>query len=515
MNPSAQDMAREFAVLGGTHAFGIPGGGPSLDWVDAFEKAGGTFVTTGHEATGAFMAGAFGRLGKVGAAISIKGPGFANMFPGLLSNRYEGHPMLVFSEAYPSGDTSGRRHKWLDQRATTPWLRHPPAKGGPRVAGAWAAACRESPSPVLLELSPTPLSAEGACGGKMPAPTTVDFSPLKRASRPVLVVGSCALRRPWGGRLAGLGLPVFTTPAAKGVVDESLPHAAGIYTGDGKAATVEARLLPLADMVVLLGVRAGEVLSPKLPGCKCLVLDCSGTDAREVFPDNTMDVNGARLEDDAVEELFRLLQERSWGEAETVGARKRQRAVLDASGTAWGNAFEQTSSAMPDATHVLDTGNYTVLAEHFLPAAGASSVLGTPNGRFMGAGIGHALGAAFARPGHPVILWIGDGGIRSYFSELALAAEYRLPVLVVCLRDGHFGSILGRARAAGLGAGPLIMRERHLDDAAAALGLGAERLESLARLPDFAAQWAKAPGPVLVEVRLDADNYIATTALFR
>jgi len=515
MIPSAQDMARDFASLGATHAFGIPGGGPSLDWVDAFEKSGGTFITTGHEATGAFMAGAFGRLGGKAAAVSIKGPGFANLFPGLLSNRYEGYPMLVFSEAYPSGDASGRRHKWLDQRATTPWLRHALPSAGTVVAGAWEAARKESPSPVLLELSATPSTAPGSSGGKTPGTAGVDFSLLKRASRPVLIVGSCALRRSWGKVLALLHVPVFTTPAAKGVIDESLAHAAGIYTGDGKAATVEASLLPQADVVVLLGVRAGEVLSPRLPGPACLVLECDGTEAPEVFPDNSLDTNTARLDDAGVAELFRLLGERAWGAAETAASRKIQRAALDATGTAWGKVFAETAGHAPGATHVLDTGNFTVLAEHFLSASAPYSVVGTPNGRFMGAGIGHALGAAFARPGQPVILWIGDGGIRSYFAELALAAEHRLPLMVVCLRDGYFGSILGRAQSAGLGDGPLVMQERHLVDAADKLGLASSRLEGLEAFPDFVREWLRVPAPAFAEVRIESATYLSTTALFR
>lgn len=515
MIPSAQDMARDFAALGATHAFGIPGGGPSLDWVDAFGKSGGTFITTGHEATGAFMAGAFGRLGGKAAAVSIKGPGFANLFPGLLSNRYEGYPMLVFSEAYPSGDASGRRHKWLDQRTTTPWLRHVLPTGGPVVARAWETARKESPSPVLLELSATPSMTGEVSGGKAPGTAAVDFSLLKSASRPVLIVGSCALRRSWGKVLALLHVPVFTTPAAKGVIDESLAHAAGIYTGDGKAVTVEASLLPQADVVVLLGVRAGEVLSPKWPGAACLDLECDGTEATEVFPDNSLDTNSARLDDAGVAELFRLLGERSWGSVELAEARKKQRGALDATGTAWGRVFAETAALAPGATHVLDTGNFTVLAEHFLPAAAPHSVIGTPNGRFMGAGIGHALGAAFARPGQPVILWIGDGGIRSYFSELALAAEHRLPLLVVCLRDGYFGSILGRARSAGLTDGPLVMQERHLVDASAKLGLASSRLDGLEALPSFVREWLRAPASAFAEVPIESATYLSTTALFR
>ena len=514
MSETPSSLARDFFGRGGSHAFGIPGGGPSLEWVDAFQKAGGTFITTGHEATGGFAAGAFGRLGHAAAALSIKGPGFANLIPALLSNRYEGNPMLVFSEAYASGDSSGRRHKWLDQRAATPWLRHTLHPGdGPPVARALAAARVESPSPVLVELpggvcSSAPYDSPGTF-----LPTTPDFSRLRQASRVMLIVGSCALRQPWGKKLGELRLPVFTTAAAKGALDESLPHAAGIYTGDGKPATMEASLLPLADLVILLGVRAGEILSPRPPGKNCLAFEAPGPGGLDLFPDDPTDTR--ELDAAGEEELFSLLSGMSWGVGAIAAAKKEQRAHLDSVDPQWGAAFDSLVSLAPEATHVLDTGNFTVLAEHFLSAAKPHSVLGTPNGRFMGAGIGHALGAAFARPEQPVFLWIGDGGIRSYFSELALAAEHALPLLVICLRDGYFGSILGRALNAGFETSPLLMRERHLDAAAGQLGLASVRLQGLDQLSEFAQQWMRSPTPTFAEVHLDSNLYLQTASLFR
>jgi acetolactate synthase-1/2/3 large subunit len=514
MSETPSSLARDFFSRGGSHAFGIPGGGPSLEWVDSFQKSGGTFITTGLEATGGFAAGAFGRLGRAAAAVSIKGPGFANLIPALLSNRYEGNPMLVFSEAYASGDYSGRRHKWLDQRAATPWLRHTLHPGSnPPVARAMAAARVESPSPVLVELpSGDKPSAPYDSPGTF-LPTTPNFSQLRQASRVMLIVGSCALRQPWGKKLRELDLPVFTTAAAKGALDESLPHAAGIYTGDGKPATMETALLPLADLVILLGVRAGEILSPRPPGASCLAFEAPGSDGLDVFPDDPTDTR--TLDAAGEEELFSLLSDRSWGVDEVAAAKKEQRTRLDSVDPQWGEAFDTLVHLAPEATHVLDTGNFTVLAEHFLSAPKPHSVLGTPNGRFMGAGIGHALGAAFARPGHPVFLWIGDGGIRSYFAELALAAEHALPLLVICLRDGYFGSILGRALNAGFETSPLLMRERHLDAVAGQWGLASVRLQGLDQLGSFAQQWIRSPAPAFAEVHLDSNLYLQTASLFR
>ena len=108
-------FSEEFVRHGGKMAFGVPGGGPSLALVDALAKQGAEFITTGHETTAALMAGAVARqTGAPSLAVTIKGPGFANLAPGLLANAYEGFPMLSVSEAYDTTKPGPRRHKWLD-----------------------------------------------------------------------------------------------------------------------------------------------------------------------------------------------------------------------------------------------------------------------------------------------------------------------------------------------------------------------------------------------------------------
>ena len=75
-------FAESFVRLGGLHAFGVPGGGPSLQLADVLERRGVKFITTAHETTAALMAGAVGRqTGAPALALSIKGPGFINFAP--------------------------------------------------------------------------------------------------------------------------------------------------------------------------------------------------------------------------------------------------------------------------------------------------------------------------------------------------------------------------------------------------------------------------------------------------
>ena len=91
-------FARSFVEAGGRHAFGVTGGGPSIELIDALIGAGAGYVPVAHETTAGLMAGACVRqTGRPVLAIAIKGPGFMNLAPALLSNAYEGFASLSIS----------------------------------------------------------------------------------------------------------------------------------------------------------------------------------------------------------------------------------------------------------------------------------------------------------------------------------------------------------------------------------------------------------------------------------
>ena len=54
---------------------------------------------------------------------------------------------------------------------------------------------------------------------------------------------------------------------------------------------------------------------------------------------------------------------------------------------------------------------------------------------------------------------IGDGGIGMFVADLKLAVQYRLPLLVVLMRDGYFGSIRTRSLRDGLTERPVTITE--------------------------------------------------------
>lgn len=514
-----ETFAQQFTALGGRRVFGVPGGGPSLELITQIERSGGSFIATGHEAVAALMTGAYARQTNTPAAcVTIKGPGFMNLSPGLLCNSYEGYPCLSISEAYPPDESSGRRHKWLNHLSVaSEFLRG--MHGFNEAAGAveswWREASGECPGPVHVDLVSQPEKV-----GEMPraAPQTGWRKKIVNAAveRPALLVGTWATRSAWRDKLASLKIPVFTTAAAKGAISEHLPHCAGVCTGDGKPSTPEKTLLPQAGLLICLGVRSGEMLSPAPPHANTLWFDAPGLHEQRVYPDNVFGARADSLSDADVMELLDLLAAKAWGLEETAAAHARLDHAMDGWDDSPRAAMRTVSQQLPGAAHIVDTGNFTVWAEHFLRVGHPLDLTGTPNGRYLGAGIGYALGTALARAPKPSVLWIGDGGIRANLAELSLAVDLKLPLLVIVMKDGYFGSIRGRARKLGWSQQPLTLPDHRLLRVAEAMGLATWDAPNATALDAVVKQWQHAgTPPALVEYHLAPDLYVDMTEQLR
>lgn len=72
---------------------------------------------------------------------------------------------------------------------------------------------------------------------------------------------------------------------------------------------------------------------------------------------------------------------------------------------------------------------------YFFPAAGG-----------LGFGLPAALGVQLAKPERQVIGVIGDGSANYAITALWSAAQYRIPVIFIILKNGTYGALRGFAR---------------------------------------------------------------------
>jgi acetolactate synthase-1/2/3 large subunit len=126
-----------------------------------------------------------------------------------------------------------------------------------------------------------------------------------------------------------------------------------------------------------------------------------------------------------------------------------------------------------------------------------------------------AIGAALADPARPVLAFTGDGGLMMGAGELGTAVQEGANVKLVVFNDASIALIEVKQRRRQF---PLQgMRYAPADLAAVARGFGwqARRVETPEELGPALREAFATPGPVLLDVAVEAEAYHAMVAALR
>jgi acetolactate synthase-1/2/3 large subunit len=477
------------------------------------QKQGCAFYLVSHEAAGALMAGGFGRVtGIPGVSLSIKGPGFSNMLSGIASNWLDRNPALSFSESYGPGSSSHRMHKRMAHaQMVRPVVKVYANNPAPEVlTELWNLCLAEEPGPVHVDFSAcmNQRSYEDCSAETNDPVLPQEISRLLcDTQRPVVIAGGLAARRAWRGKLARLKIPVLTTVAGKGAIDETLPQAAGVFTNSGGPFAPEGRILPMADLILGLGLRTTEIIDVKPLPCPVILLD-----ELKGKGNGLAAVAEARINEDTFSEALDQLEAKEWGVSEVVGAKTALAKKLSLERWLPAGAFQTVQELLPDSTlFFLDTGNFSVIGEHVLAARHPLGVTGSAQGRSMGVALPASIGAALAKPGTPVVVVVGDGGVRMYPEAITLAVQEKLPLLVLLMSDGFFSSVRQSAVQKGFPESLVRLNSPCWRSVFEALSCPARRIESLHGLEDALKAWKIDSGPLFLELRFEPQAYMAMT----
>ena len=501
----AQAFANAAGQRGSKHAFGVPGSGQSLELIHALEGNGVQFHSVHHEGAAAIMAGTVGRLsGQAAMAIAIKGPGLANMVGGMAACAYENLPMLAVTEAYGPDVPAAKAHKRLDQSALTAAVakgrRYLSANGpGFDDLANWAEA--EAPGPVFLELAGQIDQADAVPVAKTLPDMGDALGLIERAQRPIVIAGTLALRQGLSQQLNCLQIPVFSTAAAKGAVHEGLPHAAGVFTGVGQTLSPEAQLLQQADLIIGIGLRPGEVLGTGPFHCDAVNLDPIDAPGADGFAFAAVCRDAASAMD--------MLAQKAWGVEETAQATARLRQhLLQARDFLPAHAFAALATAFPSGVRVvIDTGYFCTIGEHIWQAPKADWCLSSGSGRAMGIGLPQAVAAAIHDPSVPTVLAVGDGGIAPFLAEAHLARRLNLPLAILQMSDGGYGSVRTRAIADGLTQAPMLEPGASWRAAFDGLGFATAETNTASGLSKVLSDWQPNEGPLFALLPMEPNPY--------
>lgn len=522
MTTLAAAIAGILCAHGVKRIFGVPGGGSSLDLIDAAAQQGIEFILCRTETAAAIMAAVTGELtGIPGVVLTGIGPGAASVVNGIAYASLERAPIIVITDAHEETAVAPP-HQIFDQQAlfapiSKAQRRLTPATGAADFAALFDLAAAEPPGPVHVNLSAKDAAGvsdrgPGRARTESPAPEAAALAGaadlLKAAARPVVVVGHqcrAAKRADAANALVrALGGPAMTTYKAKGVVPEDGPHFVGLFTN----AKLDHGVLAKADLIVFCGVDPVEMIPGGWPHrVPVIVLSETPGLAWPFVPD--IEVAGPVALSAA--HIAAIPPKTGWTESEIAHFRSsivEKLANAGGGGRAPDDVIDAiVAAAPPNARLAVDAGAHMFSAMARWPAQAPHDVMKSNGLSSMGFAVPAALASWLEDTDRPAIAITGDGGMMMCLSELSTAARLNANLTVIVLNDAALSLIDIKQQRQQRP--PLGVRYPRADFATAARGMGCASWTVAALDPlEFAlAEAFETEGPTLVDVSVDPSGY--------
>ena len=302
--------------------------------------------------------------------------------------------------------------------------------------------------------------------GADPAALAAAVELLLEAERPLILAGNGSLTSRIGDNILELatltGIPVATTPQAKGVIDETLPVCLGPIGRDG--VYPGNRASRGCDVLLALGTRFGDRSSSswrdgvthQIPPQKLIQVDQDSTQLGRNYPPAIGITASVAV---VVRQLIDALESRR----DDVSRSSANRSAWTKSWTGWKRQWEadiaktanredlpihpdrvisELTRSIPDNSIIVaDIGmNHTWVVQQWKVRRGGM-LLQSGGLAAMGMGVCGSLGAKLAAPDRPVIAVVGDGGFMMHNNAVATAVEYGLPVVWLVWNNCGYVSI--------------------------------------------------------------------------
>ena len=537
-------IARALLDNGVTHMFGIHGYINSV--VEEACRLGVNNVHFRHEQSAGFAADAYGRITqRAGVCYASASGGMSNYLAPLSQGIGALSPMVllvgqhgtagdgleVLQEGY-AADCFKSVTKWT--KRLTDW----------ELNSYWTQkalrdSCSYPPGPICLEVplnnqwrfGPEPQRKYLAAGdqprvppsGGEPAALVRVAALLMGASRPLIVAGDGVY---WsGGSSALLALatalqvPVNTRRTARGAVSEDHPLAL--------PSAARGAMLAEADLVVLVGMRAGELESwfeaPDWPRGKVAYVQINETPQElwHALPTREMVVGSSRLVLEQLLEYVASAAEKSksvdrssWiarlAKARDQSITRRAQLLEKYRGRQPIHTYELTDILAnvvdQDASVIYDSYSGSLYLTDAVKARFAGQILDAGPRVALGQGIGMAIGAAVARPGKQVVTLIGDGGIGIAGGDIETMIHYGIPAVVVVLNNSSWGGNSLQGQDIHPNIDWSVGKNNRWDKAFEALGAHGEYVEHSEDLAPAMRRALESGKPAVVNVVADCDG---------
>ena len=466
----ASDLfVRCLEVEGVARIFGVPGE-ENADVMMSLLDSPIEFVICRHEQGAAFMADLHGRMtGRPGVCLGTLGPGATNLATGVANANMENSPMVVITG---QGATT-RLHKESHQIMNAVDMFQPITKW---ASGIWDAgnipevvrkafklATTEKPGAVHIEL-PEDVAKQDVdeCpivpGLKVRRPVadeksiTAALACIAAAERPIVLAGNGCVRTRVSKQLNRFidttGIYAAMTFMGKGALSDRHPqslYAAGLGARDHVAGAFEQADLVIAigydlvewhpsrwntgseKQIVHLDFEPAEVDTKYRPAVE-VVGDLAGSlwEINErLGPEHHADPGPlAALRETLHFELEREL-------AEDAGFPMKPQRIL----------ADLRRELADDDVLISDVGAHKMWVARHYPTYEPNSCIISNGFCSMAIALPGAIGAALVHPERNVVGLCGDGGFLMNVQELATAAQYKIPIVMLVWEDSSYGLI--------------------------------------------------------------------------
>jgi thiamine pyrophosphate-dependent acetolactate synthase large subunit-like protein len=172
-------------------------------------------------------------------------------------------------------------------------------------------------------------------------------------------------------------------------------------------------------------------------------------------------------------------------------------------------AWELNKQLPDNAILCGDSGTNTTWFSRYLDIRPGMKASGSGNLATMASGFPYAIGAQFAFPDRRAVAFVGDGAFTMLMGEMLTAVKYKLPLVVVLLRNDYLGQIRWEQMAfvGNPEFGVALHNPRSFADWAINCGGQGFHVTAPAELePAFRKAFEKTDGPTLIECVIDQNE---------
>ncbi|HEX5192378.1 MAG TPA: biosynthetic-type acetolactate synthase large subunit [Solirubrobacteraceae bacterium] len=524
--------------------FGLPGGA-NLPTYDAFYDAGIRHILVRHEAGGGHAAEGYAKAtGRVGVSLGTSGPGATNLVTPICDAMMDSVPVvfitgqvqthLLGTDGFQEADTIG---------ITMPIVKHSfmiqhPLEIPRTVHEAFHVARSGRPGPVVVDipsdLSRADIPYEPVQDVHLPGyqPTTTGnqkqirlaAKALANARRPVIYAGGGVVSANASAQLVELAsvdrLPVTCTVMGLGAFPAPHEQWLGMLGMHGTRTANYA--MDEADLIIAIGARFDDRITGKIsefaPRAKFIHIDIDPAeisknvpahipivgDAANILPRLTAEYRALDPDPGRLEEWWSRI--RVWRERHPLryqdsgDSEIKPQYMIQA-------LYEATGG---DAIVTSDVGQHQMWAAQYYDFPAPRRWINSGGLGTMGFGLPAAMGAKVGCPEQTVVCIAGDGSVQMNMQELATCSQEGIAVKVFIMNNNYLGMVRQwqelfwdrRYSGVDMGQWPDFVK------VAEAYGATGMRLTDKRTLVDGMREALQTPGPVLVDVRVTAEETV-------